>query len=396
MDISKILQKAKLPSVFIRENKECFYDPYRKRLIEIIPEEIVRQKIAYYYDYYLGVPRELLWLEVPMSYYTTGCPGRADIIIHERLEDNLLYPVAVIECKNSETPLTDRVVDQVVNYCNSIGANYAIVTNGKELEIAKYNEETNFYEWLDNLLTYSEMKESKCGTIIENRVYIRLSIQELRNNDIIKKFNEGNIHWVYGLDTPKELKGFIVNLYECLRDTSHKLPLVQRKNFEVIEDLGIRYMDYSNAAGGHYNGYFRSFLVKDFNADTQIVSLSIFGTASNFDNQKRKSYTSLVVSIDKYKISHNILQYNIDRYTIFNDDKIEFFHNGQISSLPYKPLMEYVSATSENIQYNLGKLYLGELYNTEILFLDDTKVSNLIYNFIEYGLLREEYRKRTK
>lgn len=33
-----------LPKIYQREGKECFYDPFRKKLIVVTPEEIVRQK----------------------------------------------------------------------------------------------------------------------------------------------------------------------------------------------------------------------------------------------------------------------------------------------------------------------------------------------------------------
>ena len=34
----------------MREGKECYYDTYRKKLIEITPEETVRQRVASYFE----------------------------------------------------------------------------------------------------------------------------------------------------------------------------------------------------------------------------------------------------------------------------------------------------------------------------------------------------------
>lgn len=53
----------------MREGKECYYDTYRKKLIEITPEETVRQRVASYFEKECDVQKEMIELEVPMSYY---------------------------------------------------------------------------------------------------------------------------------------------------------------------------------------------------------------------------------------------------------------------------------------------------------------------------------------
>ena len=92
--------------------------------------------------------------------------------------------------------------------------------------------------------------------------------------------------------------------------SKHTLPLKKCKNCEGIKDIGRRYMDYGNAGGGHYNGIYRSFLVRDRFGETQIVSISIFGTTSDLNDEKRGSYTSLVLAIDRFKTSHKYLPYS--------------------------------------------------------------------------------------
>ena len=39
---------------------------YRKKLIEITPEETVRQRVAAYFENECGVPKEMISLEVPI------------------------------------------------------------------------------------------------------------------------------------------------------------------------------------------------------------------------------------------------------------------------------------------------------------------------------------------
>ena len=64
--VEKELKAIPLPAIYKREGKECYYDTYRKKLIEITPEETVRQRVAAYFENECGVPKEMISLEVPI------------------------------------------------------------------------------------------------------------------------------------------------------------------------------------------------------------------------------------------------------------------------------------------------------------------------------------------
>lgn len=394
MLIKEKLEEIPLPEIFKREGKNCYFDTYRKKLIEITPEETVRQKIAKLLETEYKVPKAMISLEVPMSYYVKGAVGRADIVIHrEDKREQCLYPIAIIECKKEEVFLTNNVFDQAIGYCDVVGGKYIIVTNGVEIEMAVYDEKTDSYAILNKLLPYDKLLDQDYSLLeVKEAHFERFSIQELENQKIITEYNELGT-WIFGKDTPPKIRTFAVNFYQAILDDKHKLPCKKCKNFEVIEDIGKRYMDYGNAGGGHYNGTYRSFLVKDRFEETQIVSVSIFGTDSDFRNEKRKSYTSLVVAIDCFKTSHNSIQYNIDRYGKVNGNKIVFTHNGQISSFKSAFVVEKVRNVSDRLSISDKSIVLGTLNTTELLYLDNNMAADFIYNLIEYALLREEVRR---
>lgn len=123
----------------------CFLDPYRKRLIEITPEEIVRQKVAAYFEKEIGVSYDMLALEVPMSRYLAGTKGRADIIVHTPVDAEMMRAVAIIECKNTDIQLTDQVLKQAQYYADVTLADYFFVTNGIEIFSFKYDESSKTY-----------------------------------------------------------------------------------------------------------------------------------------------------------------------------------------------------------------------------------------------------------
>lgn len=400
MNIAKLLKDIELPAVYQREGKDCYYDTYRKKLIEITPEETVRQKVATLFEQKYGVPKDMISLEVPLTHYATGVAGRADIVIHELSEDGKSkYPVTIIECKNEEVFLTDKVVDQAIRYCDVLGGNYIVITNGLELRFAAYDEDTNSYVFLEEVLSYGQMvnKEYILPEFKEEEV-IRFTLDELNNQELILEYNNAG-SWIFGEDTNEKLRSFAVNLYQAFLDTTHKLPIIKRKSFELIEDIGRRFMDYSNAGGGHYDGIYRAFLVKDRYGEPQIVSMSIFGTDANFRGENRGSYTSLTVSIDRFKTSHNSLQYNMDKYVKFMSDaehEVQFWHNGLIGNFKSADVVDIVKRNGEGLKVSSKGIKIGEVYNNKLMYICDEDVSELVCNLIEYGLLREELRRLKK
>lgn len=397
MEIEKLFNETVLPPIYRRDGKDCYFDPYRNKLIMITPEETVRQRTAALFEHRYGVPKDMITLEEAMSHYVHGVAGRADIILHAASEDGqTIYPVAVVECKNADVILTDKVADQAIRYCDVLGAKYIILTNGLELLIAAYDEKKDCYVYLDDMLNYEQMLDGKFDLPKEkNCLPERLTTGQLHDQQLLAQYNEEN--WVFGDNTELQYRPFIVNLYQCLLDTSRRLPKTCSKAFELVEDIGMRFMDYSNAGGGHYCGIYRSFLVKDRCKEPQIVSVSIFGTDADFRNEHRNSYTSLVVAVDHFKTSHNSLQYNVDRFAERRaDGSVAFYHNGQIGGFKSKDVIENICRNGKGLTVRNGNIFLGELAEDKLFYLDDTDVSLLVGNLIEYALLREEVRRKKK
>lgn len=73
-----------------------------------------------------------------------------------------------------------------------------------------------------------------------------------------------------------------------------------------------------------------------------------------------------------------------------------FLHNGQISNFKNVDVMNMVSSNGNGLIVNSSGIELGTIDVDKVLFLDDSDVSKLVYNFIEYALLREEVRRIKK
>ena len=80
MVIEDLLKNVKLPAIYKREGKDCYYDTYRKKLIEITPEETIRQKVAALFEHQYGVPKDMILLEVPNLVQMQGFEVKSETV----------------------------------------------------------------------------------------------------------------------------------------------------------------------------------------------------------------------------------------------------------------------------------------------------------------------------
>ena len=99
MDFFEELERIPNPTLYQRQGKECYLDPYREKLIPATPEETVRQKVLIWLENELKVPNNVILVEMLLSKCGLNSKDRADIVISRFGEEGLLYPVAIVECK---------------------------------------------------------------------------------------------------------------------------------------------------------------------------------------------------------------------------------------------------------------------------------------------------------
>ena len=384
----------RLPKIYKRGNKDCYLDPVRKKLIYITPEETVRQKVISYLIDVLEVPPEVISVEAHLSHYGVKSKRRADIIIHGADGDGILRPVAIVECKAPGIILGEKAADQITDYCNSLGCDFAMMVNDCESFTYHYDETRDEYIQIEGLPKYTELLEGKFSEFELGEFPDRIS------HDKISDFLKENLD-EYSPDisnlTEHSLACAAFNLLEGLLDPRHQLPKKDYDMFTLIEDYGVRTLSYGNAAGGTFSGLYRSFII-EVNGSTEFVSIgfSTYTTSARPDDVK----TVLCVAIDNEKESHHSLQLVLDDNVEYSRNKFRFFHHGRIAvsnkgSGRVDELREFVKARRPQLIYD-KRFYLGTLTNDRNWDLDDAEVVNLIENLISYALIRDEYRKEVK
>jgi hypothetical protein len=105
-------------------NKELIFDRLRKRYITLTPEEWVRQNFINYLVKVLSYPSSLIGIE--REIYIGEVKKRFDIVVFNRE----MRPWMLIECKEMNVPLTEKTLQQVVQYNMVMPSAYLVITNG--------------------------------------------------------------------------------------------------------------------------------------------------------------------------------------------------------------------------------------------------------------------------
>lgn len=136
---------------------ETVFDPLRKRMVALTPEEGVRQWLISFLHTGMKVPRHMMMSEVALNYGDGPVQKtyRADIVVYDRS----LGPLLIAECKRPEVQLTGEVVEQALRYTMVLGARYIMISNGTKTFLMRRNG--NEWKYISSVPTYEEMMEAK-------------------------------------------------------------------------------------------------------------------------------------------------------------------------------------------------------------------------------------------
>lgn len=386
--------KEALPPVYRRNNRDCYLDPVRQKLIYITPEETVRQQVIQWLLHECEVPADMIRVEEHLSHYGIDTRRRADIIVDAiSTEDHQIHPLVVIECKAPGTLLGMKTSDQMVDYSDKLGCYYMVMTNGAETFCYHYDEKTGDYQQVAGLPPYEKILQGAYTYLEPSEIPERLTWKEIMDGNGWQDYIWSDM----GDATQEPVLKAATNLWECLIYPEHQFPLGNYGLFQMKEDLGVRLLEYGNASGGKYSGPYRSFLV-EYQGSTEIVSigLSIYVTWAHQDVNK----TVLNVAIDNEKTAHHALQLVLDDNVRVVGKNCFFYHHGRIAigkigSGKVDDLRVFVEDKVPELVSG-KQFFLGKLANDRLWNLDDPEVTAFIKNLISYALIRDEYRAFVK
>jgi len=136
-----------------KEGNEMILDTIRRKYVRLTPEEWVRQNFVQYLINEGKYPPGLIGIEVMFS--LNRLKKRVDILIHNRRGE----PVMIVECKEPEVKLEDKVFDQIVVYNMAFKVPYLVVTNGIDHYAFRVNHLENKREYLLAIPLYEDLNQ---------------------------------------------------------------------------------------------------------------------------------------------------------------------------------------------------------------------------------------------
>lgn len=126
------------------------WDPLRKKMVALTPEEEVRQWFIGILSSDAKVPAHMMMSEVSLKLGQKDF--RADILVYGRD----LAARMVVECKRPDVILSQKVIDQALKYNMALNVNYIVITNGKQTSIC-HRQETSKFEFVTSLPDFEQM-----------------------------------------------------------------------------------------------------------------------------------------------------------------------------------------------------------------------------------------------
>src|SRR6478672_9150530 len=99
---------------------EFIFDAFRKKWLTLTPEEWVRQNILQYLTQVKRYPSSLIAIE--KEFFLGELKKRCDIVVYSRNA----VPWMIIECKEMNIPLSNKVLEQLLRYHIAIQAKYLV------------------------------------------------------------------------------------------------------------------------------------------------------------------------------------------------------------------------------------------------------------------------------
>ncbi len=132
--------------------KEMIWDEFRKKWIVLTPEEWVRQNILQYMVQVKNYPPSLIALERELQ--IAEVRKRFDIVVYNHNHQ----PWLMVECKAMHVPVSEHVLQQIIQYNMALPVTYLMITNGSYTFCCK--NENGQTEWLKALPEWELRVES--------------------------------------------------------------------------------------------------------------------------------------------------------------------------------------------------------------------------------------------
>ena len=97
---------------------------------------------------------------------------------------------------------------------------------------------------------------------------------------------------------------------------------------------------------------------------------------------------------------HNSLQLSIEHFSSLFDKKLKIWHDGTLTvgnkgKAKKQEVIEFIEEKS-SLKVENGKIHLGEIDMSDLVYVDSKGMKELIGNLIKYAMVRDDFRNMKK
>ncbi len=131
------------------------FDPSRKKLVALTPEEAVRQRVVQWLVETLGVPPHLVETEFALKNISPKNPNRVDILVHDfRERHGIDKPWLLVECKRPGVDSPSALQAQVNKYLQVLVPKFIMLSLGNSAIFLALDAGRSSYRQIPNLPRY--------------------------------------------------------------------------------------------------------------------------------------------------------------------------------------------------------------------------------------------------
>jgi len=127
------------------------FDIIRKKMVQITPEEWVRQHLLHYLVNTLHYPAGFIAVEYAIA--LNDLKKRCDIVVFNRSH----APAFIIECKKPDIELNQQIFDQAGRYNLTLKVPFIAISNGTHNMVAQINFAESSFQLLNAFPGYEQL-----------------------------------------------------------------------------------------------------------------------------------------------------------------------------------------------------------------------------------------------
>lgn len=130
--------RAHYPQLRFENGRRWLWNPTRRQLLKMRPEERVRLQVMEWLQHECGIPMNRMSSELPVKLRLKPDEAmkRADILAYSAD----FKPFLLVECKAEDIPLNEKAALQIAAYNEDISAPFLMLTNGRDERCYKIEE----------------------------------------------------------------------------------------------------------------------------------------------------------------------------------------------------------------------------------------------------------------